>query len=99
MRSKTLTDAIKKPAIVAVDLGAESCRVSLLRWAGGAPRLKLVHRSLNSPVQTAQGLRWDFEQMFAEVCAGLARCAVLAPEGSTMFRVLDQRCHWRPADR
>src|ERR1700722_9998670 len=24
---------------------------------------------------------------------------VLAPEGRTMLRVLDHRCHWRPAER
>jgi hypothetical protein len=27
----------KKPVLVAVDLGAESCRVSLLRWIQGQP--------------------------------------------------------------
>ena len=29
-------DPKSKPVLVAVDLGAESCRVSLLRWIDGA---------------------------------------------------------------
>ena len=31
--------AAKKPVLVAVDLGAESCRVSLLRWIEGQPEI------------------------------------------------------------
>ncbi len=38
----------KKPVLVAVDLGAESCRVSLLRWIEGQPEIRLVHRFANS---------------------------------------------------
>ena len=33
-----------KRASIAVDLGAESCRVSLLRWQEGKPEITLVHR-------------------------------------------------------
>jgi rhamnulokinase len=38
----------KKPVLAAVDLGAESCRVSLLRWNEGQPEIRLVHRFANS---------------------------------------------------
>ena len=38
----------KKPVLVAVDLGAESCRVSLLRWIEGQPEIRLIHRFANS---------------------------------------------------
>ena len=31
----------KRPALVAVDLGADSCRVSLLRWIEGQPEIQL----------------------------------------------------------
>lgn len=76
-----MADAFKKPAMVAVDLGAESCRVSLLRWADGAPQIGVVHRSANGPVQAESGLMWDFEHMFDEIAEGLAKCAESAPEG------------------
>ena len=36
-------------ASIAVDLGAESCRVSLLRWVEGKPVIALVHRFANAP--------------------------------------------------
>ena len=45
-------------ARVAVDLGAESCRVSLLRWSpDGSPRITLVHRIPNGPVAHGEQLR------------------------------------------
>ncbi len=69
-------------ASIAVDLGAESCRVSLLRWRDGTPRVKLVHRFANGPVQAADGsLRWPLEELVAGVEDGMRMCAELAPEG------------------
>ena len=47
------------PAMVAVDLGAESCRVSLLRWSENGPQITLVHRIPNGPVAHGDQLRWD----------------------------------------
>ena len=57
----------KKPARVAIDLGAESCRVSLLRWIGGdrvprtgpgpwgaAPNVAVIHRIPNGPVHRGE---------------------------------------------
>jgi rhamnulokinase len=42
---------------VAIDLGAESCRVSLLRWIEGRPEIELVHRISNGPVHRGASLR------------------------------------------
>ena len=68
-------------ALVAVDLGAESCRVSLLRWAGGVPRVELVRRFANAPVEMEGGLRWDLSQIERELNLGLRACGEIAVEG------------------
>jgi len=39
-----------KNALVAVDLGAQSCRVSILRWERGVPQIRVVHRFPNGPI-------------------------------------------------
>ena len=46
-------------ALVAVDLGAESCRVSLLRWVDGRASIALVHRFANAPRDVNGALHWD----------------------------------------
>ena len=58
-------------ALVAVDLGAQSCRVSLLRWKNGIPEVRLVHRFPNAPVPSETGLCWNIARIFAGVEAGL----------------------------
>jgi rhamnulokinase len=68
-------------ASVAVDLGAESCRVSLLRWLDGKPAITLVHRFANAPREVDSGLHWDLEMIEAGLEDGLRRCAALATEG------------------
>jgi rhamnulokinase len=70
-------------ALVAVDLGAESCRVSLLRWIDGKPAITLVHRFPNSPktIGDEGSLHWDIGAIEAGVETGLRRAAELAPEG------------------
>ena len=68
-------------ASVAVDLGAESCRVSLLRWKSGKPAIELVHRFANNPREIDGGLRWDLNCIVGGVEEGLRKCAALAPEG------------------
>ena len=70
-----------KRALIAVDLGAESCRVSLLRWHQCAPKIHLVHRFTNGPVQRGTGLHWPLERLIAGVEEGLRKAAELAPEG------------------
>ncbi|MBS1852660.1 MAG: carbohydrate kinase [Acidobacteria bacterium] len=74
-------------ALVAIDLGAESCRVSLLRWNGDTPEVTLVHRFPNGPLETASGLRWDIARICAGVEEGLRACAALASEGIASIAV------------
>jgi rhamnulokinase len=71
----------RAPARVAIDLGAESCRVSLLRWTSEAAEIRMVHRFANSPVADGAHLRWDLERICTELERGLRLCAELAPEG------------------
>jgi rhamnulokinase len=68
-------------ASIAVDLGAESCRVSLLRWVAGKPVITLVHRFANAPRETDGGLHWDLEMIEAGLDFGLRQCAAAATEG------------------
>jgi rhamnulokinase len=68
-------------ASVAIDLGAESCRVSLLRWHNNHPSIHLVHRFPNQPREHDGGLRWDLNSIVAGVEHGLRLCAKLTPEG------------------
>ena len=68
-------------ASIAVDLGAESCRVSLLRWKAGRAAIELVHRFPNNPREIDGGLRWDLACIVNGVEDGLRKCAKLAPEG------------------
>lgn len=70
-----------KRALAAVDLGAESCRVSLLRRIGGTPAIELVHRFANAAVQRPDGLQWDIACILDGLHDGLRKCAERAPEG------------------
>ena len=63
------------PHLVAIDLGAESCRVSLLQWRGETPHIELVHRFSNAPVTSGRCLHWDFSRILSGVEDGLLRCA------------------------
>ena len=66
---------------MAVDLGAESCRVSMLRWVDAQPEIRLVHRFANAASNTGNGLRWDIAAVCTGVDEGLRKCAQLAVEG------------------
>jgi len=81
--SEVSGDRIRKqrPALVAVDLGAESCRVSLLRWKDSQPEISLVHRFPNAAKDVGSGLRWEIDAIVRGVEEGLRSCARLAPEG------------------
>ena len=72
-----------RPALVAIDLGAESCRVSLLRWPAAPaapPAISVVHRFPNGPWHH-DGLHWNLDRICQELDAGLRSCAALAAEG------------------
>jgi rhamnulokinase len=62
------------PSLVAIDLGAESCRVSLLTPGTEGPQIRLVHRFPNAPVSRGESLFWDLEQILLEIERGLLRC-------------------------
>ncbi len=68
-------------ALVAIDLGAESCRVSLLRWEGDSPRIEMLHRTANGPVQVGHHLRWPLDRILSGIEEGLRKAAAQAPEG------------------
>jgi rhamnulokinase len=70
-----------RKALIAVDLGAQSCRVSLLRFWYDEPAVDVVHRFSNSPVSSEKGLHWNVENIWEGVQAGIRKCAALAPEG------------------
>src|ERR1700722_19761601 len=68
-------------AMIAIDLGAESCRVSLLRWRDGQPQIELVHRHANGPISLHGELHWDLKQITQQVDIGLRKSAEIASEG------------------
>jgi rhamnulokinase len=63
------------PNMVAIDLGAESCRVSLLEWHDQAPRIELIHRFANAPILQDQGLHWNLDRILSELESGFLRIA------------------------
>ncbi|HET6208705.1 MAG TPA: FGGY-family carbohydrate kinase [Terracidiphilus sp.] len=74
-------------ARVAIDLGAESCRVSLLRWRDGMARIELIHRIPNGPVHVDGSLRWPFDLILTGLEDGLRKAADVAPEGIASIAV------------
>ena len=79
--------AQEQPARIAIDLGAESCRVSLLRWPGGQPRVELIHRIPNGPVHRGTTLRWPLAAILSGLEEGLRKAARAAPEGVASIAV------------
>jgi rhamnulokinase len=76
-----------EPARVAIDLGAESCRVALLQWPGGKPKIDVIHRFANGPVHCGHSLRWPLAFILSGLEDGLRQCAALAPEGIASIAV------------
>ena len=62
-------------SLAAVDMGAESGRVVLCRWDGGAGTLEEIHRFPNRPQQVANHLVWDADHMWEEILTGLAKAS------------------------
>jgi len=82
--SRELFDA---RARVAIDLGAESCRVSLLRWHDEQPSIELIHRIPNGPVHVEGALTWPLDAILAGLDEGLRKAAQAAPEGIASIAV------------
>ncbi|MBS1815606.1 MAG: carbohydrate kinase [Acidobacteria bacterium] len=68
-------------SLIAVDLGAESCRVSILRGQNGHPHIELVYRFANAPITKNNALHWPLDTIVNGVEEGLRRCAEIATEG------------------
>lgn len=66
-------------AVAAVDLGATSGRVMIGRIADGGATLEPVARFPNGPVETPEGLRWDFSALVEHVLDGLAEAVRREP--------------------
>ncbi|MGA2219200.1 MAG: FGGY-family carbohydrate kinase [Terracidiphilus sp.] len=76
-----------QPARIAIDLGAESCRVSLLRWDGETPSIEVVHRIPNGPVHSGSSMHWPLQTILAGLEEGLHKAAAAAPEGIASIAV------------
>ena len=64
--------------IAAVDMGAESGRVSLGRFDGDQLEIEVVHRFLNRPVRLGDTLYWNLPGWFDEILTGLRKAKELA---------------------
>ena len=78
---------VDERARVAIDLGAESCRVSLLRWRDGCATVDLIHRFPNGPVHRGSSLHWPLNAILAGLDEGLCKAAQAAPEGIASIAV------------
>ncbi len=78
---------MQQPARVAIDLGAESCRVSLLRWPDGKPAIEVVHRIPNGPIHRGDSLHWPLDAILSGLEDGLRKAAAAAPEGIASIAV------------
>lgn len=67
---------------IAVDLGAESCRVMLGSVSADKLSLDQIHRFSNDPIEEHGSLRWDFNKLFSEIKAGISK-AVKASRAQT----------------
>src|SRR5208283_2720712 len=65
----------KSRRVIAVDLGAESCRVSLLNWQPKGATLRTVHRIRNGPQGRDGHLYWDLSRLREGIVEGLRLAA------------------------
>ena len=61
--------------VAAVDLGAESGRVTAVSWNGNSFGLEVVTRFANTPSVRDGLLRWDVESLWQDIRAGLGELA------------------------
>lgn len=61
--------------VVAIDLGAQSCRVSLASWKSGSRHLREIHRFNNFPVERNGRLFWNLQHIREQLRLGLEKCA------------------------
>lgn len=63
----------KQMVVAAVDLGAESGRVSLGHFDGTRLEIEVVHRFANRPVKLVGTQHWNMTQLFEEILYGLRK--------------------------
>jgi len=68
----------KQMMVAAVDLGAESGRVSLGRFDGERLAIEVVHRFPNRSTRLAGTLTWDTPALFIEILHGLRKAGEVA---------------------
>ena len=73
--SDSSSSAAKPRRVVAIDLGAESCRVSLLNWQPQGATLRTVHRFHNGPSERDGHLYWDISRLREGLLEGLRLAA------------------------
>ena len=78
---------LQEAARIAIDLGAESCRVSLLRWKSGKPSIEVIHRIANGPVHRGAELHWPLQTILDGLEEGLRKAAAVATEGIASIAV------------
>jgi rhamnulokinase len=70
------SDSGTKPRrVIAVDLGAESCRVSLVNWQPKGATLRTVHRIRNGPQERDGHFYWDLAHLRDGIVEGLRLAA------------------------
>lgn len=69
----------KEISVLAVDLGAESGRVTAVHFDGRGLRLEELHRFPNPTVTVDGTLHWDFPYLWQEIQAGIERGKALQP--------------------
>lgn len=70
-----MTDVKSVALFAAVDIGASSGRVIVGGVGDGTAELHMVHRFPNGVIEHDGTLRWDLDELFAQVLAGLAAAA------------------------
>ncbi|MGA2849254.1 MAG: FGGY family carbohydrate kinase [Terracidiphilus sp.] len=78
---------MQEPARIAIDLGAESCRVSLLRWKDDEPSTEVIHRIPNGPIHSGSSMHWPLATILTGLEIGLRKAASAAPEGIASIAV------------
>lgn len=78
---------MQEAARVAIDLGAQSFRVSLLRWQGSKPTMEVVHRVAHAPVHQGSSLHWNLDAILTGLDEGLRKAAAIASEGIASIAV------------
>lgn len=69
---------------LAIDMGASGGRHILGHSVNGALELEEVHRFVNAPVKRGDTLVWNIERLFAEIVAGIKKCAALGKAPATI---------------